>query len=424
MYLKWRKQHCDHESSFQGPQRNNANQDDNLKRSWWHAPWFGYIASLLFIGLLMLLYRIDRYLPDVPFFAGAPFGLISVLVALVWGIGPAIFTIIAGLFVIADFLTPGLISSDIPKDIFVIGPFIILQLLAIIAVVRLEVARKGLLAAQRKIQMYAHDLEAANQKLAQMNKDLEQANAQKDYVMMRASHELRTPVTTVLGRTQLLLQRLNKTAPDNTQSMTIIKRSLVTIEQRAMSLRALLDELFDVSSIQSGLLPLRLTYFDLSVLCRSVVEDKNMITGRTIQADMPEQMIIQGDEQRLMQVVTNLVNNAVQYAPAKAEICVSVYPQRDYALLSVHNEGPPLSQEHISMLFEPFYRAPEIEYTSKGWGLGLTISKEIINQHKGFLWVESTEDKGTTFFVKLARHMVVEQAENIDTPLKQNRVLR
>jgi signal transduction histidine kinase len=101
-------------------------------------------------------------------------------------------------------------------------------------------------------------------------------------------------------------------------------------------------------------------------------------------------------------VLVNLVNNAVKYSPENTTIHVRVRPEHAHLILEVHNEGTALSPVQLEQIFEPFYRTLDAESSPmKGWGLGLAISKEIVERHGGQIWAESAEGKGITFFVKL-----------------------
>ena len=98
----------------------------------------------------------------------------------------------------------------------------------------------------------------------------------------------------------------------------------------------------------------------------------------------------------------NLVNNAVKYSPDNTTIRVRVRPEHAHLILEIHNEGTALSPVQLEQIFEPFYRTLDAESSPmKGWGLGLSISKEIVERHRGQIWAESAEGKGITFFVKL-----------------------
>jgi signal transduction histidine kinase len=113
--------------------------------------------------------------------------------------------------------------------------------------------------------------------------------------------------------------------------------------------------------------------------------------------------VVQIDEERIAQVIINLVSNALKYSPAGTVIRVEVSQRSGEAILAVHNDdGPVLSKEQQKTIFEPFSRGPEAQSSAiSGWGLGLAICKEIVERHGGRLWVESSEEMGTTFFATL-----------------------
>ncbi len=370
--------------------------------AWLHSAWFGYIASLLLVGALLPLDKIVDYFSPSLIFDSAPFGLISVLVALIWGLGPALFTIAMGLIAIVELISPGLITPNIGKDTAILAPFVILQIVAVAVAIYFEVARRRILAARQMTQAYAQELEAANQRLVQVNEQLERANYLKDYVITRSSHELRTPITTILGRTQLILSRLNRSGgtPEN---WSALRKHLEIVVVQSQRLRALIDDLFDLSSVRSGEVPLRLVPCDFGGLCRAVIEDEQALSGRAIELELPAAcLLLQADEKRLTQVLVNLVNNAVKYSPEHSVIHARVCAADAYVIFQVQNEGTVLSPTQLEQLFNPFYRTLDAETSPvKGWGLGLSISKEIVERHGGQIWAESSEEKGITFFVRL-----------------------
>jgi len=336
-------------------------------------------------------------------FDAAPFGLVSLLVALLWGLRPALFAIAIGLIAIATFITrPGLLTSNIGWDIAIFAPFVAMQLVAVGVAFLFEAARRRVLAAQQRTQTYAQELEAANQRLVQANEQLERANYLKDYVVLRSSHELRTPLTMILGQTQMALRRLNRSG-ETPENWSALRQYLGIVEAHALNLRMLIEDLFDLSSVRAGQFPLRLTQCDLGSLCRDVIKDQQACSDRSIELDLPsEPLLLQADEKRLVQVLVNLVNNAVKYSPDNTTIRVRVRPEHAHLILEIHNEGTALSPVQLEQIFEPFYRTLDAESSPmKGWGLGLSISKEIVERHRGQIWAESAEGKGITFFVKL-----------------------
>ena len=391
--------------SGQRPQKGSLQEHSQhpvVRFSWLRSAWFGYVASLLLVGAVVRLDMMYDYISSTSIFDAAPFGLASVVVALLWGLRPALFTIMLGLIAIAIFISPGLLTSDIGKDTAILAPFVVLQILAVATAIRVELARKRILAAQQMSQAYARELETANQRLVQTNEQLERANYLKDYVILRSSHELRTPMTTILGRTQLALHRLNRLG-ETPENWSALRQYLEIIEAHAQNLRILIDDLFDLSSVRSGQFPLRLTQCDLGSLCRDVIQDQQAFSDRSIELELPsDSLLIQADDKRLAQVLVNLVNNAGKYSPEHTTIHVRVRREHAYVILEVHNESKALSQAELEHIFEPFYRTLDAENSPiKGWGLGLTISKEIVERHGGQVWAESSEGKGITFFVKL-----------------------
>jgi signal transduction histidine kinase len=366
--------------------------------------WFGYVAGLLLVGAMVLLDKGYNYISSsISMFDAAPFGLVSIVVALLWGLRPALFAIAIGLVALVIFLTPpGLLTSNIGYDIAVFAPFVAMQLVAVGVALRFEATRRRILAAQQRTQTDAQELEAANQRLVQANEQLERANYLKDHVILRSSHELRTPMTMILGQTQMALRRLNRSGeiPEN---WSALRQSLGIVEANALTLRMLIDDLFELSSIRAGQLPLRLTQCDLGSLCREVIKEQGACLDRSIELELlSEPLLLQADEKRLIQVLMNLVNNAIKYSPENTTIHVRVHPEHAHLILEVHNEGTALSPVQLEHIFEPFYRTPDAENSPiKGWGLGLAISKEIVERHGGQIWAESAEGKGITFFVKL-----------------------
>jgi signal transduction histidine kinase len=366
------------------------------------SPAFGYVACVLLVGVLVLIERIDQYFPHAPLFVGAPFALASVLVAMIWGIGPAVFSIVLGLGIIATFLSPNVFTPDVAKDLLIVGPFAFLQLGAVVVVMRLERSRRQILVAQQITERYAQELASANQQLKFINTQLEQAHILKDYILIRAAHELRTPLTTIRGRTQLLASRLEKTG-ETPESWAAVQRYIPVMEARTRHLQALIERLLDLGRAQSRAIPLQRYPCDLGKLCGETVEDQRVLSGRAIELTLPaSSVVLQADSQLLSQVLTNLISNAVKYSPEQSSIQVCLCAEEKQGRVHVQNECPALQTEQVARFFEPFYRTPEVEYSPiPGWGLGLTISKEIVEQHGGQIWAEVSREKRITFFVTL-----------------------
>jgi signal transduction histidine kinase len=369
---------------------------------WWHLAPVGYLMSFLLIALVVILIRFLS-LKEVHFL-WIPFCLVSVLVGSIWGVSPALIATLLGFLAFNFLIIPqsDLFTLDVWNDLRILGPFVLAQFGIALIAAQNAVKHRRVLVAQRELNTYAQKLTTLNQKLSQTNQELERVSHLKDDFMTRAAHELRTPLTTILGEAQLALRRLHR-QENNGVELTAYARHFETIEARARGLRALIEDLLILSSLRSGEAPLRPGPCDIGKLCREVVEEQRAISGREIELRLPpDPSLLYADYERLFQVVVNLVSNAVHYSQENSVIHVCVRSKPTHVLLQVHNEGPALSQEQQARLFEPFYRTPYAEaLDTRGWGLGLTVSKEIVERHGGHIRVQSCEKKGTTFFVRL-----------------------
>jgi signal transduction histidine kinase len=167
----------------------------------------------------------------------------------------------------------------------------------------------------------------------------------------------------------------------------------------------LVSDLLDSTRIQAGLLDLHLQLTDLAVIVREVVEDQRLVTtARVIELDLPalETVPVLADADRIGQVVSNYLSNAIKYAPADRPIAVRLQIEGTNARLSVQDEGPGLSPTEQERIWERFYRVPGVQrQPGASLGLGLYICRIIIEQHAGQVGVTSTEGHGSTFWFTL-----------------------
>jgi signal transduction histidine kinase len=375
------------------------NYMSNIPR--WRRPIVGYIISLpLTIFSAYGLHALMNVM-DWNFSSASSFMVLPVLfLALFWGVGPALFAILVGIIALDYWFVEPVyrIESDFGGTLIKLLPFIVSGLIVAIITAQREQARLNSLSAEWELQAYARHLEEANQKL-------EDANRVKDRFMSIASHELKTPITTIRGQAQLVLRRLSK-QKELSPELSDIQTSLMKINEQTGRLTSLIDDLLDMSSIRAGKIELRRKKCDLSTLCAGVVEDLRMMTGRPILMECPRAPINANvDADRFSQVVVNLVNNAVKYSPEGKAVEVSLSQQDKMALLQVRDQGKGIAKDQQERIFDTFYRTPDAESSSKrGLGLGLAISKEIVERHGGRIWVESTPGKGSTFFVEVPLH--------------------
>ncbi|WP_293785280.1 PAS domain-containing sensor histidine kinase [uncultured Pedobacter sp.] len=160
----------------------------------------------------------------------------------------------------------------------------------------------------------------------------------------------------------------------------------------------LVTDLFDVSKIQSGKLQLNMEQVNLALLVQEMKESfLQAHPEHILKIEMPEESFVHADRMRLEQVLTNLLDNAVKYAPQQKKIELKILHMDKVVHTSVKDFGPGISEENQSYIFGQFYQSKEHRDSSSGLGLGLFISKDIIERHGGQIWVESKPGKGATF---------------------------
>jgi len=363
----------------------------------WRQPIFGYLVAPILVALAILCTLYLQHVSGRFIFPGSLTTLVVLLVALFWGVGPALFSIVLSVLALDYYFVQPLWQFDffdwqgIPQLL----PFVVSGLTTAIITAQRERARLNALAAEQELEAYTQELEKINTKL-------EDANQLKDRFLSIASHELRTPITTIRGQAQLLLRRLRKQKKAALE-MGEITTSLERINDQTGHLTALVDELLDVSIIRTGKSRLNKKTCNLGEICREVIEDQSVLTGRQITFEMPSPpILLEGDSDRLTQVFVNLVTNAVKYSPEDRSVEVLI-SQRDQAvMIQVRDYGHGIEKDQQERIFETFYRAPDAESSSKkGLGLGLAISRDIVERHDGRIWCESEPGQGSTFFVEL-----------------------
>lgn len=225
-------------------------------------------------------------------------------------------------------------------------------------------------------------------------KQLEQ---QKDEFVSIASHELKTPITSVKAYTQILGRRFQKAG--DKESVELIEK----MDSQLDKLTDLIGDLLDVTKIEAGRIQFHESYFDFNQLVDETVEELQRTTDKHhIIIELKSDVTVYGDHDRLGQVLTNFMTNAVKYSPQGDKIIVRTVVGKGNVTLSVQDFGVGLSQEDQAKVFDRFYRVGGADQaTYPGLGLGLYISADIIKRHKGIVWVESTKAKGSTFYFSI-----------------------
>jgi PAS domain S-box-containing protein len=222
----------------------------------------------------------------------------------------------------------------------------------------------------------------------------------KDDFIRMASHELKTPVTSIKGYVQLLLTMFkdHETSKDKFPPETV-QTSLSTIDKQIIKLNRLMSELLDLSRIDSGKLELKMQSFDLVDLVKETVDDVKQTTKHQIVINDKADCKFFGDKDRIGQVLLNLLTNATKYSPNTDSIEVDIYqPSQNIISVSVTDHGIGIDKKDHEKIFERFYRVEgKTEQTYPGFGIGLFIASEIVNRHNGTISVQSEKSKGSTF---------------------------
>jgi len=213
------------------------------------------------------------------------------------------------------------------------------------------------------------------------------------------SHELKTPVALIKGYVGTLRR------DDATWDREIVADSLEVIEEEADRLTIMIENLLEASRLQAGGLKLNLTDVDLKTLTERVVERfRTQTTNHQISVDMPSDFpLIMGDEERLGQVFSNLISNAIKYSPTGGEIWIRGKIQAEQLVFCITDQGPGVAPQDIPHIFDRFYRSPDATRTTKGAGLGLYLARSIIDAHGGHIWVEPQSGDGARICFSLPR---------------------
>jgi two-component system sensor histidine kinase/response regulator len=303
------------------------------------------------------------------------------------------------------------------------------------------VVARGIERRQLGMQLKARmaDLEAANDTIRELNLDLQrrieeattelqqlyrsaQAHVEqlqeldrlKSRFLSMASHELKTPLTSISGLAQVLLRRMRRRLEVGRPSdkewhdeqLAYLDR-LELLNSQTGRLGRLVDELLDVSRIESGKLEFDWAPVDLAQLGREVAERLQMATTQhTIEVDVDGRTdgTVTADRDHLEQVLDNLVSNAIKFSPEGGSIVVRLKARLDRVELSVTDPGVGIPINQLEAVFGLFYQAADpVSRRTGGMGLGLYISKEIIMRHGGRIWAESAAGHGSTFSFSLPR---------------------
>jgi len=253
-------------------------------------------------------------------------------------------------------------------------------------------------------------IDKATAELKERYEQLKELDRMKSQFLSIASHELKTPITAMSGFLQVALRRVRRmsqgeAAAPVAEGLHGITEQLEVVYRQTGKLARLVDELLDVSRIQTGRIEFRYGDVDMSELANEVATRMQLTTTTheiTVRRD--SETVVTADRDHLEQVLNNLVTNAIKYSPTGGSITIEVRPDADGVRLSVTDQGIGIPEEELDAIFGLFYRSPDrAARDAAGMGLGLYISKEIVVRHGGRIWAESAGTKGSTLNVVIPR---------------------
>ena len=267
--------------------------------------------------------------------------------------------------------------------------------------------------ATQELQARVEDLDAARDELQSSYEKLQELDKLKSQFLSIASHELKTPITAMSGFVQIAVRRIKRRLvagrPGEEQwkkeEETLLEQ-LEVVQRQTGKLARLVDELLDVSRIESGRLELRVSDIDLPELIAEVMKRHQLMATKhelRLHYDPDRKLGVRGDRDHIEQVLNNLVGNAMKYSPEGGPIDVTVARAGDQEIeFAVEDHGIGIRGPELARVFGLFYRSPDRNARDVGgMGLGLYITKEIVDRHSGRIWAESEVGKGTTFHVTL-----------------------
>jgi PAS domain S-box-containing protein len=240
------------------------------------------------------------------------------------------------------------------------------------------------------------DLQARTRELAEKSAELEVASKHKSDFLANMSHELRTPLNAIVGFSQVLKEKLF--GPVNEKQ----DEYLDDILSSADHLLELINDILDLSKVEAGQVELETGLFSLrEALERGVVmvRERALKNGVALELELdPGIDLVEGDERRIRQVVFNLLSNAVKFTPQGGRVDVSAAQENGEVVVCVKDTGPGISAEDQARIFEEFQQARDTNgERPEGTGLGLALSKSLVELHGGRIWVESEPGKGSSF---------------------------
>ena len=348
---------------------------------------YGFAVAISFLSLVMvyLLFMIERGHPLTSL------ALMSVILSTIYGgRGPALLdTIITSIGVDYFFVQPFNHLHFTPLSMIRLLIYLVLGFLVANIV---DSLRKNLLI------------------LKEQKKQLQEEKEARENILNIVSHDLRSPLSSILMNTDFLIRGV-----DSGKHSVHNKHLLVNIKESSKRMNRLIDDLLDSVKFESGQFKLNKTRSEIkAIINSSIAESTRAANAKNIKLiiDIRDpSMKIECDNQRIIQVLNNLIGNAIKFAPENSEIQIKLWDSSDKIGICVRDQGPGISPENQRMLFS---RWQAKETAHQGTGLGLFISKKIIDAHQGGIWVSSEEGQGSVFCISLPKMMISSRNSFVD----------
>jgi signal transduction histidine kinase len=262
---------------------------------------------------------------------------------------------------------------------------------------------------EQRVQERTRELQIATEQAERAREQAEQANRIKSQFLASMSHELRTPLNAILTFTELILR--GTFGPVNAEQIDYLQKSL----QSGRHLLSLINDVLDITKIQAGMMKLFIendfeVEKELGIVAASaekLLRDKPVQLVMDVDGSLPT---LRCDKRRIRQVLLNLLSNAIKFTD-EGTITLSAKKREDDVLFAVIDSGPGIAEDQHAIIFEPFVQTEAGIRHAGGTGLGLPISKQLIEAHRGRLWVESTLGQGAAFFATIPLQSSLELGE-------------
>ncbi|MFP5387442.1 MAG: ATP-binding protein [Bacteriovoracia bacterium] len=355
---------------------------------------FAVLVSFLSLLLVYLLFSLEGGHPLTSL------ALMSVILSAIYGgKGPAL---------LDTFIT------SIGVDYFFIEPYNQLHLSSISILRLLTYLTLGFLVAN-----IVNSLSKTLLVLKDQKKQLQEEKKARENILGIVSHDLRSPLSSILMSTDLLIRSIDKGKQSASHS-----HLLFNIKDSSKRMNKLIEDLLDSVKIESGQFKLTKTKSEVSSILRAAIDESTKAASvknikLSLEAADPFQTI-ECDNSRIIQVLNNLIGNAIKFAPENSEVEVNALNSSEEICICIKDQGPGISEENLDKLFN---RWQANETAHKGTGLGLFISKQIIDAHQGRIWVTSKEGQGSVFCFSLPKVTTSKDAFVNFTPKDQSEPL-